>query len=203
MLSTSYSQTVQQREKKLKLQEKRKALMEARLAKVRQRKQLKQPVVAEAEKDEGVKEEGEKKEGEKEEGEKKEGEEDRGTEVEEKVAGGEVDPVAAMIDVELGRAREKAEKGETEEGSVSKKKAPYVRPWDKGKGIYYNHAGRPSVMEHLLYITYTIFVVLCFQLWTQFERERKSLKMSVSRSLPRLPVTTRPVMPLHCQNERE
>ena len=193
MLSTSYSQTVQQREKKLKLQEKRKALMEARLAKVRQRKQLKQPVVAEAEKDEGEKEEGEKKEG----------EEDRGTEVEEKVAGGEVDPMAAMIDVELGRAREKAEKGETDEGSVSKKKAPYVRPWDRGKGMYYNHAGRPSVMEHLLCITYTIFVVFCFQLWTQFERERKSLKMSVSRSLPRLPVTTRPVMPLHCQNERE
>lgn len=112
-------QTVNQREKKLKLQEKRKALMAARLAKVRERKQLKQPVTqVEVEPDttEGTVEEG------------KEEEEGCGlTEV--KV----FDPIAAMIDSELSHAREKAEK---DGGDKAQTKKPYVRPWDKGKGLF-------------------------------------------------------------------
>ena len=84
--------------------------MDARLEKVRQRKQLKQPAVTE-EKEEEVAEE----------------------EKREEVV---VDPLAAMIESELGRAREKAEKGErgSEEQDGGRAKKPYVRPWDKGKG---------------------------------------------------------------------
>ncbi|CAI8054720.1 Coiled-coil domain-containing protein 174 [Geodia barretti] len=112
LLNKLRDQTVSQREKKAKLQEKRKAQMAARLEKVRQRKQLKPPEV-----------------------------EEKGEEEEEgKLVGGlvegerrEEDPLAAMIESELGKAREKAEKGGGEErdGGVAKK--PYVRPWDKGK----------------------------------------------------------------------
>ena len=91
--------------------------MAARLEKVRQRKQLKQPAVEEKDKED---EEG-------------------------KLVGGlvegerrEEDPLAAMIESELGKAREKAEKGERggeeRDGGVAKK--PYVRPWDKGKGKF-------------------------------------------------------------------
>ena len=121
-------QTVNQREKKTKLQEKRKALMAARLAKVRERKQLKQPAPEEEEEKTGEGGEGEGGGGE----EKEVGEEE----------GGSVDPIAAMIESELGRAREKAEKeeggrkeGVREEGESGRKKKPYVRPWDKGKGL--------------------------------------------------------------------
>ena len=94
--------------------------MDARLAKIRERKQLKQSAVEEGEKAGSAK--GEKEGG----GEGTEGE--------------MVDPIAAMIESELGRAREKAEKtgeggGEGEEDTGRKKK-PYVRPWDKGKGGY-------------------------------------------------------------------
>ena len=112
---SSPTQTVSQREKKAKLQEKRKAQMAARLEKVRQRKQLKPPEV-----------------------------EEKGEEEEEgKLVGGlvegerrEEDPLAAMIESELGKAREKAEKGGGDErdGGVAKK--PYVRPWDKGKSEF-------------------------------------------------------------------
>ena len=93
--------------------------MAARLEKVRQRKQLKQPVMEEK----PTEEEGGKSVADSEDGEKKE-------------EGEGVDSIAAMIDSELGRAREKAEKGERgsegQEGGRMKK--PYVRPWDKGKG---------------------------------------------------------------------
>lgn len=98
--------------------------MEARLAKVRQRKQLKQLEAVDEEEgatDNVVEHEGE--------GEGGEG----GTEKEE--GGGDVDSISAMIDTELGKAREKAEKGSSEEGGKApKQKTPYVRPWDKGKG---------------------------------------------------------------------
>lgn len=49
------------------------------------------------------------------------------------------DPIAAMIDAELVRAREKAEEG-SEAGrsgghsdKSGKQKKPYIRPWDRGK----------------------------------------------------------------------
>lgn len=107
-------QTVNQREKKAKLQEKRKAQMAARLEKVRQRKQIKQPQPVPQETEEVEKTE------------------------EEAIAGGEgeavaFDPIAAMIDSELGQARERAEK-EVESETTTKPNKPYVRPWDKGKG---------------------------------------------------------------------
>lgn len=95
--------------------------MAARLAKVRERKQLKQMTTdVEEGKDTEVDDLAEEREG---------------------AGGGEEggnidDPIAAMIESELGRAREKAEKegaGEKEEETTRKKK-PYVRPWDKGKG---------------------------------------------------------------------
>lgn len=95
--------------------------MEARLAKVRERKQLKQPVVEDEVKTDGVTEQEKETEGEKRETEMQEG-------------GGGVDPIASMIDSELGRARERAEKGEDGERDRLPKKKPYVRPWDKGKG---------------------------------------------------------------------
>ena len=109
---SSPTQTVSQREKKAKLQEKRKAQMAARLEKVRQRKQLKPPAVEE-----------------------KDDEEEEGKLVVEGERR-EEDPLAAMIESELGKAREKAEKGGGEErdGGVAKK--PYVRPWDKGKSEF-------------------------------------------------------------------
>lgn len=94
--------------------------MEARLAKVRERKQLKQPVVEDEVKTDGVTEQEKETEGEK-----------GATETQE--GGGGVDPIASMIDSELVRARERAEKGDGERDRLPKKK-PYVRPWDKGKG---------------------------------------------------------------------
>lgn len=95
-------------------------MMEARLAKVRERKQLKQPVVEDEVKTDDVTEQEKEMEGEK-------GE----TEMQE---GGGVDPIASMIASELVRARERAEKGDDGERDRLPKKKPYVRPWDKGKG---------------------------------------------------------------------
>ena len=95
--------------------------MEARLAKVRERKQLKQPVIEDEVKNDGVTEQEKETEGEK-----------GATEMQEE--GGGVDPIASMIDSELVRARERAEKGEDGERDRLPKKKPYVRPWDKGKG---------------------------------------------------------------------
>ena len=100
--------------------------MEARLAKVRERKKLKQTM--EEEKKEEMSAQGGEGEGEV-------GGEGEMRETEERGEGEEVDPIAAMIESELGLAREKAEKGsESVEGDRSRKKVPYVRPWDKGKG---------------------------------------------------------------------
>lgn len=93
-------------------------MMEARLAKVRERKQLKQPIVEDKETTESVTDQ---------EKERKELETERQEE------GGDL--IASMIASELDRARERAEKvGSEGEKTAKKKKAPYVRPWDKGKG---------------------------------------------------------------------
>ena len=92
--------------------------MDARLAKVRERKQLKQQVTEDEE------------------------EEEKKTTVEEVEGKGEgegeaVDPIAAMINSELNQAREKAAKEvEEKEGDKTRPKKPYVRPWDKGKGVW-------------------------------------------------------------------
>lgn len=150
--------------------------MEARLAKVRERKQLKQPVTEDEEKtDDGSKQEEER------EGEKRETEVEDGEEV--------VDPIASMIDSELGRARERAERGGDEERKRLTKKKPYVRPWDKGKGRSFQYITCPVI--HLFYHL--------LQLWTPFVRERKSWKMSDCQSL-RLHHPTMRLVPLLNQN---
>lgn len=96
-------------------------MMEARLAKVRERKQLKQPVVEDEVKTDDVTEQEKEMEGEKGETEMQEG-------------GRDEDPIASMIASELVRARERAEKGDDGDRDRLPKKKPYVRPWDKGKG---------------------------------------------------------------------
>lgn len=125
-----FSQTFSQREKRQQLQEKRKALLDARLAKVRQRKLRKQQEQG------GTDQANEGGGGE---------EENRNTtsenltdfnfDVNEKSMedGGRGSEVSALLAAELKLAQEKAKKEEEER--EEEKRATHVRPWDKGKGI--------------------------------------------------------------------
>lgn len=116
----NFSQTFSQREKRQQLQEKKKALLDARLAKVRQRKLKKQQ-------EQGVTTSEELTNFDFYTNEKKSARDGRG-----EVVGDEKSEVSALLAAEFSLAQERAKK--EEEARREEERAAHVRPWDKGKG---------------------------------------------------------------------
>jgi len=128
-----FSQTFAQREKKQQLQEKKKALMEARLAKVKLRKmkKLQEQGKLAGELGEGVKlEEGTTSEDLASFDFEKVGDKTKEKAVKDE-SGGSLE-LDALLTTEFQRSKERAEREEIEK--KEKLRATHVRPWDRGKG---------------------------------------------------------------------